>query len=400
MNFTHSEIISPRLRKLSTPSMNLYDVMSWEISTGNVIYNSEETDPLKRIPKSTVQEIEYILNRTMAILGRAVPVRLYNVYRRYLGIAGREYILDVELVEGGERREGGEGRTVEKRVSILLPHLENLFQIDVRDFPSVERAVQFVIPLSRVNQRLYDFLTMYEELCLNTMEQCRLNLVVYGTEDRKLIGQRLATLRAKYPSASLQLIAGHGKFSRGRALEVGIATISPNDLIFICDVDMEIKAEFLRRCRRNTIRGESVYYPQFFKYYKMEYVYRFTKMPWGRGISRQHGHWATYSYGMLCIYKSDYDSAGGFDSNIEGWGGEDVEFAQRVLRSQFEIMRAPDPALSHRYHDKVCNTNLTPTQFAQCISSRNEDLASRTRLAEYVFYLEERCKIKTWNLWG
>ena len=401
LNFTRSEFLSPRLHPLSTPSNSLFDVTVWEIVVGNALYNSMKVEPVEGLPRVVEQEIQYVVNRSIAIMGGAkdfVPVRLHNVYLYYHGLAGREYILDVEVVERG--REGDEEASAEKRVSVVLPHLENLFQVEVRDFPSVGRTVDFVIPLSGVTKRLYDFLTMYEELCLLTAEPCRLNLVVYGHRDHKLIAGQLSALKSKYPDAGLRMVAGSGKFSRGRALNLGLSTLSPSDLVFICDVDMEIEADFLRRCRHNTLRGERVYFPQFFKYYKMEYVYRFTRMPWGRGITRQHGHWATYSYGMLCIYKSDYDAIGGYDSNIEGWGGEDVKFGEHVLGKQLDILRAPDPALSHRYHDKLCSTSLTPQQFAQCISSRNEDLADRTRLAEYIFYLEGRCSIKSWKLWG
>jgi hypothetical protein len=378
-------------------------VISYDVVVGDSLYNSENAAPVKRLSRALKQELDYIVNRTMAVLGGAEAValiRLNNVYLRSLGITGKEYILDMELVgrEGG--RVDKERGVMKKRASIFIPHLNNLVQIEIKDNPPVECTVEFVIPLSGVNDRLYVFLNMYEELCLKMQDQCNLNLVVYGDRDCKVIGKRLDHLRGMYPNVGLRLITGHGKFSRGRALELGMATLSPNDLVFVCDVDMALSSDFLQRCRRNTVQGQSAYYPQFFKYYNMQYVYHFSRMPWGKSISRHHGHWATYSYGMLCIYKSDYDTTGGYNFKIEGWGGEDVDFALRVLRSDVEIMRAPDPALSHRYHDKVCSTDLTPRQFAQCISSRSEDLADRTRLAEHIFYLEEKCKIKKWKLWG
>ena len=381
---------------LNTRPARLDAVERWEIVTDNKIYNSEKSTPVRGLQKSVRLEIEFVLNRTMSALrqqGSMSPVRIHNVYLRYSGILGREYILDLEFTKSPEDK-------LEKRVSVLLPHLENMFQIESTDYPAAEKTIEFIIPLSGVNDRLYDFLAMYEELCLKNEERCSLNLVVYGEKDAELIGERLKMLQLKYPTAKLREIIGAGKFSRGRALELGISHLDYDDLVFICDVDMMIDRSFLRRCRRNPIRGGRIYYPEFFKYYNMDYVYKFSKMPWGRGISRQHGHWAMYSYGMLCVYKSDYDLVGGFNTNIEGWGGEDVELAARVLKKKLDILRAPDPALSHRYHDKVCSTDLTPKQFASCISSRNEDLADRTKLAEYVFYLEETCDTKKWKLWS
>lgn len=339
-----------------------------------------------------------MLNRTLSAIGErggVSPVRIHNVYLRYSGIMGREYILDFEFRHSSEE-------PLEKRVTVLLPHLENMFQIESTDYLTheQERVVNFIIPLSGVNSRLNDFLNMYEELCLKPQEHCSLWLVMYGEKDAELIGKKLDALRRKYSGALMEIIVGTGKFSRGRALELGISRLQPTSLIFFCDVDMMIEKSFLRRCRRNPVRGQRVYYPEFFKYYNMDYVYKFNKKPWGRGISRQHGHWAAYSYGMLCLYKSDYNIVGGFDMKIEGWGGEDVDLAKRVLKAKLDILRAPDPALSHRYHDKVCSTDLAPKQFADCISSRNEDLADRTKLAEYVFYLEENCQTKKWKLWS
>ena len=395
--YTHSSITSPILGLVGTRPSRLDEVLRWEILTDNKLYNSEKTYPVRGPPKSVNLEIQFVLNRTLLALGEEhgaiAPVNIHNVYLRYDGLVGRSYILDLVLSKR-------DGTPVEKRVTIVLPHLENMFQIESTDFPVVEKTVEFIVPLSGVNSRLYDFLQMYEELCLKPGERCSLNLVVYGDQDSKLIGERLRLLKRRYPGAKLREIVGTGEFSRGRALELGMTRLLPSDLVFICDVDMMIESDFLRRCRRNPIQGKRVYYPEFFKYYNMDYVYRFSKKPWGMTISRQNGHWAMYSYGMLCIFKSDYTRTGGFDPKIEGWGGEDVKLASRVLSRGLDILRAPDPALSHRYHDKVCSTQLTPTQFSSCISSRNEDLADRTKLAEYVFYLEEKCRTKDWKLWS
>lgn len=399
-SFTSSQITAPRFHLVDTRPKRLDEVTRWQLITDNKIYDSEKSNPARGLLRSMKLEVEFVLNRTLAALGESrglTPVRIHNVYIRYSGILGREFMLDLELYS-----EGAGGGPMEKRVSVLLPHLENVFQIESTEYPTApdEKVVEFVVPLSGVNERLNEFLQMYEDLCLKKSGNCGLNLVVYGDKDTELIAERLQILKLKYPDAKLKEVIGKGKFSRGRALELGLAQLGNNDLVFICDVDMVIETSFLRRCRRNSIRGKRVYYPEFFKYYNMDYVYRFSKKPWGKSINRQNGHWAMYSYGMLCIFKSDYMLTGGFNPNIEGWGGEDVDLAARVIGKNLDILRAPDPSLLHRYHDKVCSTNLTPRQFASCISSRNEDLADRTKLAEYVFYLEEKCHTRSWKLWS
>ena len=397
-SYTYSQMTAPRLRVLDTKPYRLDEIARWEMVADNKIYNSEKSIPVRYMPKQVKLEVEFVLNRTLAALregGSRSLVKIHNVYLRYSGLLGREYILDLDLTSETATQ------LLEKRVTVLLPHLENLFQIESRDYLPPKKTIEFVVPLSGVNSRLRDFLEMYEDLCLRTEEACSLNLVVYGEKDSKLIGKQLRALQQKYPTARLTQILGEGRFSRGRALELGMASLPSDALIFITDIDIMIEWSFLMRCRRNPLRGKRVYYPEVFKYYNMDYVYRFDHKPvFGYEISRKHGHWCNYGYGMVCIYKSEYLRTVGFDTKIEGWGGEDVGLATRVLKRGLDILRAPDPALWHRYHDKVCGTSLTPKQFASCISSRNEDLADRTQLAEYVFYLEETCIKKDWRLWS
>ena len=395
-SFPSSHVSGPQLRLHKATPTRLNEVVGWEVISRNSVYTSEMVSPVRRLSANTKQEMDFILKRTITALGgvrRWNLVKIHYALLRYRALVGREYIMDLSLSNHA-------GEMVEKRVTILLPHLENMLQIESTTLPLVDKKVEFVVPTSGVNKRLLKFLAMYEDLCLKTDEQCNLNLVVYGEQDQKRISDSLTPLRLKYPSASLRQITGEGTFSRGRALHLAIGTLSRNDLVFMCDVDMEIEREFLQRCRHNTIVHKQVYYPEFFKYYNMDYVYKFSKRPRGLSINRQNGHWATYSYGMACMYKMDYDATGGFDTKIEGWGGEDNDLAMKVLRRGLSIVRAPDPALFHRYHDKVCSTDLTPHQFASCIGSRNEDLADRTRLAEYVFYLEGKYKTKKWTLWS
>ena len=307
---------------------------------------------------------------------------------RYLGIKGKEYIIDV--------------LTKEKkpvRLHFLRSHKFQPIVLEDSIPEALQKIVDFVVPLSNVRPRFEGFMQTYEHVCLKAGEQCRLHLVVYGEKDVQHISRSVARYKSKYPSAVINVIPAEGEFSRGEALHFGITTLHSNDLIFTCDVDMTLERSFLNRCRQNAIQGRRIYYPEVFKYYNMDYVYRFEQKPkFTYQINRYHGHWCTYGYGMLCMYKSDYEIIGGYDLHIKGWGGEDVKLADSALKHGYDIMRAPDPALSHRYHPKSCSKELSKEQYAQCISSRNEDIADRRRLADYVRYLENFCGVKK-NVW-
>ena len=105
-----------------------------------------------------------------------------------------------------------------------------------------------------------------------------------------------------------------------------------------------------------------------------------------RLAARHNGHWAHYSYGVVCVYADDYRKAGGFQLSAKGWGNEDVDFLERTLKAGLEPFRSPDPGLVHRWHPKVCERGALADEgtYQDCLRSRGENLADRIELASYV----------------
>ena len=308
--------------------------------------------------------------------GKALKFKkLVNGWMRHNPFLGNEYILDCLFVDSGSK-------FMSKRVSFVRPLAMNY--ITQKDNTDVGSYINVVIPLTKVGQRFRDFMEMYEHLVLIKGERVRLILSVYGQDDIALVYKIAAEYRKKYPSAAIGIIEGKGTFSRGKALHRGVAHLGPAELVFMCDVDMRVELPFLERCRKNTIRGRRVYYPEFFKLYNMDYVYHTQNRPDVLALKRSHGHWAYYSFGMVCMYKSDYDSVGGMDTNIQGWGDEDIMFYNKIVRKRLDVLRAPDTALSHRWHEKHCPNTLPKNQFKHCLSSQQENMADRKELARYI----------------
>ena len=375
---------------------NKYELQTFTYLDSRAVFTSGTTVPTVDIQGEMEEELQYIIKTAVDIVNRNEATeykfqKLKNAYLRYSGTRGREYILDLVLSH--------EQEVLQRRLNLLRPHQPGLVLLQDASEENRKARVNFIVPISRVSKRFKEFLFMYEDLCLKTRENARLVLAVFGKEDLGFVKKSVMKLAKKYPDFQSHIISSDATFSRARALDLGISFLSDTELAFLCDVDMTVDLGFLSRCRMNALRGKRVYYPEFFKYYNMDYVYRFRKRPKTFAIKRQHGHWAVYSFGMLCIYKSDYTSAGGLDTDIVGWGGEDVDLFERIVKQKLEVLRAPDPALSHRYHDKQCSANLRPLQFASCLTSREESLADRMQLAEYVFYLEERYKLTQRQLW-
>ena len=359
-------------------------------------YVSQTSNPVFEVAGELAEELQYVVKEAVQIINRQEAAnykleKIVNGYLRYSGTRGREYILDLELSTNQN--------VIQRRLNLLRTHQPQFVVLPDSDEKSRTAVVNFVVPISHVKKRFDEFLLMYEELCLRTKENVRLILAVFGREDETVVTEAVKEYGTKYPHMQYQIVSSNKKFSRGRALNLGMSVLSETDLAFICDVDMTVQPAFLSHCRMNTIRGKRVYFPEFFKYYNMDYVYRLNRPLVPPGIEEKHGHWVTYGFGMLCIYKSDYDTVGGFDTTIEGWGGEDVNLIKKVLKEKFEVMKAPDPALTHRYHDKQCSGELSPKQFKDCLSSRANGLAGRKQLAEYVLYLEDKYHLTNRQLW-
>ena len=361
-----------------------FDIPSWQYFDSFAVFNDETTIPghWLNLRKDLKKELQTVMNRVLQEARAQTGHRLLrfrkilNGYVRHNPSRGMEYIIDAEY---------SEGRNILKtRTSLVRPLAKNY--ITLQDNDDKITQVNFIVPISNVNKRFQEFMTMYEGCCLKQDTALHLVLVVYGENDIAFVKDVIQPFLAKYKKAKITVVEGSGVFSRGRALHLGMSSLSPEELAFHCDVDMTILTPFLQRCRKNTIRGKRVYYPEFFKLYNLDYVYYKRPQPKKIPLKRQHGHWASYSFGMLCIYKSDYDEVGGMDTNIIGWGEEDVKFYEMVLKKKYlEVFRVPDPGLTHRWHEKHCSDDLSEEQKSHCFSSRGENLADRIQLANFIY---------------
>lgn len=369
---------------LATPYQptSVYDYQSWMYFDSKMVYLDAEVYPgfslkmKKNLRHELKRAVGVAVRKASESHGKQLKLKkLVNGWVRHNPFLGNEYILDCLFMDSGSK-------FMSKRVSFVRPLATNY--ITQKDNTDMATHINMVVPLTKVGQRFREFMDMYQHLVLIKGEKVRLILSVYGQEDIALVSKFVAEYRKNFPSADISIIEGKGTFSRGKALHGGVARLGPTELVFICDVDMRVELPFLERCRKNTIRGHRVYYPEFFKLYNMDYVYHKQNRPSVLTLKRSHGHWAYYSFGMLCMYKSDYDSVGGMDTNIQGWGDEDIVFYNKIVRNRLDVLRAPDKALSHRWHEKHCPNTFPKKQFKHCLSSQQENMADRRELARYI----------------
>ena len=373
-----------------------FDVNTWSVIVGAYIHSDQRTDPLLRVPNDVDYEVQQFVSKAIIMVNEeeraSYKLRgVSNVFLRYSPVHGRQCIMDLTLVDEPT------GKVLKKRMNLASP-IQSV-PLRVREDPNYKQVVNVVVPLDNVGERFSAFFEDFQREFLRRRVGVRLILVVYGKGEYDRI-HSIVTSSRQWPPSRLLIVQGEegAEFTRGRALHLGLSQLGDSDLVFLCDTDMVMTREFMERCRVNPVQGRRVYYPIFFSYYNMDYAYHREAKPERPVISRRNGHWVSYSYGMVCLFKSDYTAAGGFNLSITGWGGEDTDFFTRVLDAKLEVLKAPDPGLAHRWHPKHCSPSLTPSQYVDCLGTRNEVLADKKQLASYIMYLEERLGVSPASL--
>ena len=380
---SHSATINHLLPKYH--AANRFDLISWTFFDNSAIYNDENVNMVfwRHTAQHRNLEIQAAIKEATAIASRQFRKnfrmhRLVSGYVRHSPTRGYEYIIDAQFIETCTMCVA---RPVTRRVSFVRPIGGS---VPMDDITVSSKVVNIIIPISNVNQRFKEFLQNFEMAFLKEADNSHLLFVVFQ-EDIQPVEVIVHHYRAKYPSARITILQGQGTFSRARALDYGMSSLKDGDLAFFCDVDITVQRTFMNRCRKNTIQGQRVFYPVVFKMYNSNYIYNYERKPNKSYVHRQYGHWFYYSYGMLCIYKSDYRAVGGLDVHIEGWGLEDVLFYEALIKAKLDILKAPDPALTHRWHESRCPSSLTKKQHSDCLGSLYEGVADKKELARYIY---------------
>ncbi|XP_039438411.1 chondroitin sulfate synthase 1 isoform X1 [Culex pipiens pallens] len=302
--------------------------------------------------------------------------------------------------------------------------------------PAKDRIV-FVIPLAGRSETFMRFLRNFEEIALGRDGRTDLLVSMYvDPAESPLVTGLLDQLRAQYPRNRINYLQLYGNFSRGVALDRAIKSpfCKPGDILFFIDVDMIFTQRTLDRIRTNVIRNRQVYLPIVFSEYDPQpevggraklittehhrsssSSFRNFSAPYR--VSNSNGYFRQFGYGLAGIYKADIlrPDIGGFNTDINGWGLEDVKFLENIIAAnvkgsarlldvadgkvdpfqdplslqqhqqlpqELTVFRAPDPSLVHIFHPISCDRNLEEAQYRMCLGTKANTLGSFRVLEE------------------
>ncbi|CAH1113573.1 unnamed protein product [Psylliodes chrysocephalus] len=414
---------------------SLDEVLEWELIS-KTLYTHRDSNPRKRIGSSlkeglgdVVREIMELINSYSKQRGRVIDFKeiLYG-YWRLDPVYGVDLILDLLLVY---RKYRGHKMTVQVRrhayvqqtftgifvreIEDYQHHNQNLVNSDslpvhkkivnqifskineklqplLSYYNPEEAYINFILPLSGRYRIFERFIKIYEEVCLKRHKSTNLYIVLYRDkespedfEKTTLLADRLAE---NYPYYVIKVIAADQTFSRGGALQLGINELQEDSLMLFIDVDMVFDDSMLLRIRHNTVQNKKVYFPIVYSLYNPKFLDgNYSEEMWmdslhtfSEPFNDTNGFWRQFGFGIVSLYKSDYNRLGGFNLEITGWGNEDVTFYDNAVKSDLKIVRSVDPGLVHIYHSVKCDYDLDADQKNMCLGTKASTLGSLRQL--------------------
>lgn len=307
-----------------------------------------------------------------------------------------------------------------------LPNLPNVLSwndAELYEYPIYNRRIHFILPVAGRHSTFVRFMRNYEDIVLKTDEAVTLVVVLYldgkNPIDYKNTESLIDYYKDQYSSKDVNVVKmGSTTFSRGAALTEGVKTRDSEDLVFFIDVDMMFNFHTLRRVRINTIKNYQVYFPIVFSEFNPEVVNgadynkfkddpgetltdlgraeltpestngkterEIANLKYTKRIDDDFGYFRQYGFGILSIYKCDFQRVGGFNLTIKGWGMEDVQLFETLIKSNLTVYRIADDSLVHIFHSVDCDRSLEASQYSMCLGTKASTYGSEKHMTYYM----------------
>ena len=295
-------------------------------------------------------------------------------YVRYNPRVGREYIMTLRLIEVGNPQ-----AEVYKRVRLVRELKPGISIIDENIQSTV---INVLLPLRIVDERFNEFVKMFLSRSISA-EQAHLFVIVFSESDASSVQRTLGKLVDSRTRIRVSVVVGESGYSWTKAVDIGMSSLDKgSNLVFIAEVDFNIRPKFWWRCRANAVLNRRIYYPVPFSVYDSDHSQRAP-----RSLTKMNGHWAFYTFTQVCIYREDYYA-------LKSWGEfkYSVDLFDRAVQNNLEIMQVPDPYLYRVWSDKLsCSSGRQSSQDI-CRGLKFAVTKDHVALSEYLDDLADKKK--------
>jgi len=219
------------------------------------------------------------------------------------------------------------------------------------------------------------FFSLFEKVCLQRSFKVSLYIALTAHDGSDKVIQEVSSLKSHHPNADITYKLTTQK-ARGEALHQIIPQGNKKQLLLFFDPNYFLTETFIDHCLMNTIANKQVYFPVIFSLYNSEIADKLN-IPRKSIVSAETGFWNKYNYRVVCIYQSDYQNIGGFDTTLQS--GEDVNLFEKIRDSPLTIFRALEPYLVRPFMQRSCQ-NLPEAEQITCLNAVMDTVGSRRQL--------------------
>uniref|UniRef100_A0A674MG94 Hexosyltransferase n=1 Tax=Takifugu rubripes TaxID=31033 RepID=A0A674MG94_TAKRU len=388
-----------------------FEVINWEYFTEEHIYSCVDGSPKCEMRGADRADVDAVLEIAVERLNeryqpqlRFTKRRLLNGYRRFDPTRGMEYVLDLALEAYTQK---DHSQVIAKRVNLLRP----LSAVEIIPMPYVTEAtrVQVILPVTAQDQDFVgNFLDMYVMNTLDARDNVLLTfLFIYDPFDAQRVSQAdvfagikamIGEVEKRYGDVKIPWISVKTEVPSQVKLMDIISKKHPVDtLFFLASVWTEVNADFLNRCRMNTISNWQVFFPIHFQEFSPAVMYRDQQPSAASSAfaseSLRDGRFDRHVFDEACFYNADYMTArtkmaADLLDNEELLESMDV-YDIFVRYSGLHVFRAVEPALIQKYVRRTCNPRFSEDVYHRCVLSNLQGLGSRSHLAMALFEQEQ-----------
>uniref|UniRef100_A0A8R1U071 Hexosyltransferase n=2 Tax=Onchocerca TaxID=6281 RepID=A0A8R1U071_ONCVO len=411
-----------------------YQVPKWHFFTSTEIFKNEPNQNVYALSGDDKLDIEEIVAAARKFIeenGKGSDedfLQLRNGYRLFDPVRGMDYIVDLLY------RDSDGSKVNRIHLTRIISNNQLLQQVP---YVKEDTDLTILVPLGSNDDvgAVRRLIVHYASLCQSSVgdnRQTRFVVVVRGVDPFaiRLINDDIIELRMRCKSAQTEtmlliLKQGSHPVLAAAVLDEAVDHFGQQMIYLLLSPHADIQREFLDRVRINTIRHFQVFFPlPFVEYHprivsanealksKMKdsnidtqaemgetdqkvrasktfvdggdiFMSKFRDATFKRNtrpliVHKDRGHFDSSDFSVFSLYGAD------FIRTRPRLNSKSVllDLSSLFLGDQdIHMMRAVEPALRLRYHNRVCDPELVDSDYARCLLSRREGFASKAQLA-------------------